>query len=142
MLQAAIVEARAAAQSIAGRVECNQRQQNEIECSYWNDFVGAMLGFGDTVAVYAHHAIFVVPYELHAVTSKVGDDGKVEQAAPAPGQSDDAIQVRFVPVREVNRNTSICLQERRASEAASELSMSRCSLERRERTTQPSNVPA
>jgi hypothetical protein len=74
MMESAIVVTRAAAETPAALIECDQRQQNQIEFACRDDFGMTRIGFGDAVPVYAHHAIGSITHEAHAAMTKVGDD--------------------------------------------------------------------
>jgi hypothetical protein len=74
VMECAIVEACAAAQAPTALIECDQRQQDQVELADWDDVGMTRIGFGDAVPVYAHHAIGSITHEAHAAMTKVGDD--------------------------------------------------------------------
>ena len=96
VLQFTVIEAGAAAESPARRVERDERHEDEIEVANAHR-CPRIHRFEDAEDTASHGRVVIEADELHTAASLIGDSRQVELAAAPSGQSDQCGHVGFVP---------------------------------------------
>jgi len=89
VLEAAIVETKAAAEARAFVIDGEKRKEDEVELPDCDASVSDAYRFENAETICPELPSLVIANELHLRTPVVGDDRKVDAAAPSSGQLHD-----------------------------------------------------